>query len=111
MAMRSLTNEGTYVRNALSGDPDAFGALVRHYQDYVYRTVYARVGNAEDARDLAQETFLAAYQRLPTLRDPAKFRAWLIGIAINQCHLWRNSLFIRPAPVRSVSCLSREDES
>ncbi|MBI1930508.1 sigma-70 family RNA polymerase sigma factor [Candidatus Poribacteria bacterium] len=89
MAMRPLFEEIHYIQKALAGNRDAFGALVKQYQDHVYRTVYARVGNPEDALDLAQETFLAAYENLKTLRDPAKFKAWLTRIAVNRCHSWR----------------------
>ncbi|MBI1927230.1 sigma-70 family RNA polymerase sigma factor [Candidatus Poribacteria bacterium] len=104
MAMLSLNEETHYIQRALAGDKDAFGALVRHYQDYVYRTVYARVGNREDALDLAQETFLAAYENLKTLRDPAKFKAWLTGIAINRCRLWRReqSREVETVPVTEI---------
>ena len=86
-----LIQEKIYIQNALAGDTDAFGTLVKHYQDHVYRTAYARVGNREDALDLTQEIFLAAYESLHTLRDFAKFKAWLTGIVLNRCRSWRRS--------------------
>ena len=68
---------------ARSGDQEAFTRLVMNYKQYVYRTIYGMVANAYDAQDLAQETFIKAYQALPTLRDETTFPTWLARIAIH----------------------------
>jgi len=67
---------------SLSGNQDAFGDLVRKYEKAVYALVYGLVPRAHEAEDLAQDSFLAAYQSLPHLRDPGRFPQWLRGIAL-----------------------------
>jgi RNA polymerase sigma factor (sigma-70 family) len=73
------------VRTCLSGDAEAFSGLVHRYRDAVYGLCYARTGNFELARDLAQETFVSAYRSLRQLRAPQRFPAWLRRIAENTC--------------------------
>ena len=68
---------------ALAGRRDAFGLLVSRYLPLVYAVAYARVGNAADAEDVAQETFLRAFQGLESLHEQRKFGAWLLTIARN----------------------------
>lgn len=64
-------------------DPEAFGELVRRYQDKIFGFVYRMVGDGEEAKDLAQETFLRAFKALPRFRAGAPFSPWLYRIAIN----------------------------
>lgn len=68
---------------ARKGDANAFGVLVRRYQDRLYRTVARLVDNAEDARDVVQESFLHAYQALDSFKGDALFFTWLYRIAVN----------------------------
>ena len=62
---------------------EAFAILFQYHRSGVYRYVAGLVGNGEDAHDLTQSTFLKAWERLPTLRDVSKFKAWLYRIARN----------------------------
>jgi RNA polymerase sigma-70 factor (ECF subfamily) len=66
-------------------DHNAFGELVRRYQSPV-RAFLTRLtrGDSHLADDLAQETFLKAWQKLQTFRGTAKFSTWLFGIAFNE---------------------------
>ncbi len=65
------------------GDHQAFGQLIQRYQALVYRFLYHFTGNAGDAEDLTQETFLNLYRKLD-LHDPKrKFSAWLVTMARN----------------------------
>jgi RNA polymerase sigma factor (sigma-70 family) len=78
------------VKLARAGKHEAFTRLFKHYGDEIYSYVVGLVGNAEDAYDLTQETFLRAWERLPMLRDAAKFKPWLYCIARNLVHdYWR----------------------
>lgn len=79
--------DGTLVERARAGDADAFDLLVRQRIDSVYRTALGMLGEAADARDATQETFVAAWRQLPTLRDPDRFDAWLHRITINFCRI------------------------
>lgn len=67
------------------GDHNAFGELVRRHQSPV-RAFLTRMtrGDSHLADDLAQETFLKAWQKLYTFRGDAKFSTWLFGIAFNE---------------------------
>ena len=72
---------------ARSGDVDAFESLVRTRMDAMYRLSLAILGNESDAADAAQETFVAMWRRLPQLRDPDRFDAWLGRVAVNSCRM------------------------
>jgi RNA polymerase sigma-70 factor (ECF subfamily) len=75
--------DATLVRAALGGEPGPFCLLVRRYQDHVYGVALGILADFDLALDAAQEAFLCAYCELPRLRDPARFGAWLCGIARN----------------------------
>lgn len=74
------------VRQAQAGDEQAFSQLIDRNRRAVYRAAYAALGSAEDADDVAQETFVAVYQKLQGFRGEASFRTWLLSIA------WRKAL-------------------
>lgn len=77
-------DEAGLVRAAQSGDADAFGQIVRHYQRAVYRVAYGLTRNASDADDLAQETFVRAWQAIGRFRTGEPLYPWLARIAMNQ---------------------------
>lgn len=70
------------VRSAQQGDKDAFGVLVRHYQNMAYGVSYARVDDPDVAQDVAQEAFVDAYLSLDKLREPAAFSGWFYRILV-----------------------------
>ncbi|HOX07778.1 MAG TPA: sigma-70 family RNA polymerase sigma factor [Planctomycetota bacterium] len=78
-------SDAELARSALSGNRGAFGELVERHARQVVALAYAMIGDREKARDLAQESFLAAFQSLGSLREPGRFGAWLAGIARRQC--------------------------
>jgi RNA polymerase sigma-70 factor (ECF subfamily) len=73
------------VRQTLSGNTSAYNGLVQRYQRQVYNLAYRMLGNAEDAGDLVQDTFLRAYGALSSFRQDASFLTWLYKIASNLC--------------------------
>jgi RNA polymerase sigma-70 factor (ECF subfamily) len=76
---------------ARAGSAHAFGRLVDRHQAAVRAFLRRLCGNAGEADDLAQETFLTAWTRLATLRPDASVRAWLCGIAWRKHLSWRRS--------------------
>jgi RNA polymerase sigma-70 factor (ECF subfamily) len=76
--------EAGLLRAAQAGDQGAFTELVRRYQRAVYRVAYALTRNASDADDLAQETFVRAYQAIGRFRVGEPLFPWLARIATNQ---------------------------
>ena len=81
-------NDEELVGESLSGNRDAFGQIVARYQSLVCSLAYSATGNLSQSEDLAQETFITAWKQLAGLREPAKLRAWLCGIARNLIHNW-----------------------
>ncbi len=81
----ALADADLVARVRQCGDPNAFGELVRRYQSPV-RAFLARLtrGDQAVADDLAQETFVRAWQNLSRFRGESRFSTWLFGIAMNQ---------------------------
>jgi RNA polymerase sigma-70 factor (ECF subfamily) len=75
------------IRRYQEGDELAIGALVRRYQNYVYRLCFLVMRNEQDAEDMTQETFIRAFRALPRfeIREGKSFEAWLYRIAVNRC--------------------------
>ena len=71
------------VRAAAGGDESAFGELVRLYENKAYHLALRMCGNAEDAADVAQDAFLAAWRGLPAFRGEAGFSTWLYRLVSN----------------------------
>ncbi|HCU34250.1 MAG TPA: hypothetical protein DGT21_02040 [Armatimonadetes bacterium] len=91
--MTPSREDGGAVTRVLAGNRDAYAELVDRYQSRAVAVALAMCGDAETARDLAQEAFITAYTSLPKLREPARFGPWLWGILRNTCrkHLQRGS--------------------
>lgn len=67
------------------GHWEAFESLVARYERKIYNLAYRLSGNAEDANDLAQETFIRLYRSIHTFRGQSAFSTWLYRIATNVC--------------------------
>lgn len=76
-------DEADLIRTAQKGDGRAFGEIVRRYQRAVYRVAYGLTRSPSDADDLAQETFVRAYQALSRFRVGEPLYPWLARIATN----------------------------
>src|SRR3989304_4428320 len=83
------------IERARRGDRAAYEQIVRRKVETVYRTARAILGNDADADDATQEALIGAWRRLPSLRDPDRFDAWL-GRAPVQA--WRRALRRRGGP-------------
>ena len=83
--MSSVTEQDDLLLVAASknGDQDAFAQLVQRYQRLVFNLVYRMLQHYEEATEITQETFLAAWQALPAFRGDARFPTWLYRIAYN----------------------------
>ena len=79
------------VLKSQNGDPAAFEELVRNHQHMVHSLTFRMTGSLADAEDLAQETFLRAYEQIGAFRSQSKFSTWLYRIAVNTCLNWRQS--------------------
>jgi RNA polymerase sigma-70 factor, ECF subfamily len=82
---RTATTDERLVERAREGDREAFGEIVRRWERRIFALAYGILGSPEDARDAAQETFIAAYRNLQGFRGDARVSSWLHRIAVNQC--------------------------
>ena len=76
------------VRKILSGDDTAFGILVEKYQKSVHALAWRKINDFHYAEEIMQDTFLKAYQKLPTLKNPNQFAGWLHVTANRLCIDW-----------------------
>jgi RNA polymerase sigma-70 factor (ECF subfamily) len=71
------------IRAAAAGDLAAFEQIVRDHQQHVWRFLRRLLGDDAQAEDVAQETFLRVYRRLPTFAFQARFSTWIFQVARN----------------------------
>ena len=79
----SRNSDAHLVESALSGEAEAFDALVKRFQRVVYAVAFAVISDREAALDVLQESFIAAYRQLHTLDDISKFGPWICAITRN----------------------------
>ena len=79
-----LLDESALVAQSREGDAEAYGQLVRRYQNKIFRLAQHITQNREDAEDVLQETFLKAYEHLDQFQGNSKFYTWIVRIAVNQ---------------------------
>lgn len=75
--------DNAIIERVLKGEVEAYGTLVRKYQDRIYSVVANYVSNPDDATDIAQDTFVKAYMKLPSFDSSSAFYTWLYRIAVN----------------------------
>ena len=84
-------DDALWVSRCLQGDTSAFEVLVERYQRVVFSVAYRLTANQEDARDIAQNAFLRAYERLETFDPGRKFFSWIYKIAVNESLNYRRA--------------------
>ena len=92
------TDDGSIIQTCLNGEPEAFGVLVDRYKAGIFAYIYARVTNFQDAQEVTQDVFLAAYQGLSNLKRWERFSSWLFRIAYNHCKKWQRKQIRHPQP-------------
>ena len=85
MTAKETDPDITLVERYVSGDMTAFDELMLRYERQVYRLCYRFTSNADDARDLAQEVFIKAFEHLANFRRESSLKTWLYRIATNHC--------------------------
>jgi len=88
LAAAGELSDALLVERIRHGHRTAYGELVRRYEKKLLRTLYRMVGKAETAEDLAQETFLKAYDRLAQFDSSKRFGPWLFQIGVNGAIDW-----------------------
>ena len=83
-------------------DGEQFAVLVDRYRDPLYGLAFHLTGDAEEARDLAQQSFVKAFCALSRFRPGAKFSSWLYTIAVNLCRSWLRTQKHRPLSIEGT---------
>jgi len=83
-AATDASEDQQLVKRAQLGHLEAYDELIRRYQERIYATIYHMTANHEDANDLAQETFIKAYQALKSFKGDSSFFTWVYRIAVNK---------------------------
>lgn len=81
-----MNSDQIYIDKVLSGDTNAFAYLINKYKDMAYTIAIKIVKSHEDAEEVAQDSFLKAFEKLNTFKGNAKFSTWLYTI------VYRNSI-------------------
>lgn len=71
------------VQKAQHGNVEAYGKLIEHYKEYLYKTAWLYVGNEQEALDVVQDAILKGFRQIKSLREVRYFRTWMTRILIN----------------------------
>jgi RNA polymerase sigma factor (sigma-70 family) len=109
VTLPSQTNERELVTRAQNGDRNAFSELVRIHAPGVLNVIYRLCGNMQVAEDATQETFIQAWQRLPSYRPRSSLRNWLYRIAVNTAiDMLRKEKRILPGEIENMNLMVSE---
>ena len=87
--------DGDLAALALAGRQSAYGELMRRYREPVFRLVRSHVGDPDEALDVVQETFVAAFASIGRYDGSRPFRHWINRIALNKCRDWGRRRAVR----------------
>lgn len=79
----AFKDDSFYIEEVLKGNTTAYAPLIEKHKTMVYTICFKIVRKAEEAEELAQDTFLKAFEKLDKFRGEAKFSTWLYRIAYN----------------------------
>lgn len=99
-------DDAKWIERILTGDEDAFTALVKKYEKQIHAFVRRRIKDYHIAEEITQDTFLKAYEKLGTLRDPNRFSGWLYMIATRCSLTWLGEKRI---PMQSLEAMSEAE--
>jgi len=91
----SQFSDAELASSALAGQQSAYGELMRRHRDGVFRLARGHAGDATEALDITQETFISAFSALARYDSSRPFRQWISRIAINKCHDWARRRAVR----------------
>ncbi|RDV01727.1 RNA polymerase sigma factor [Sphingorhabdus pulchriflava] len=88
-------SDGELTALSLGGQQAAFREFLRRYKEPVYRLIRSSIGDADEALDLTQETFVSAFAALKRYDPERPFRLWISRIALNKCRDWGRRQAVR----------------
>lgn len=81
-------SDGTLLGRVLAGERELYARLVERYRERLGRYACRMLGNAADAEEALQDTFVRAYRSLANCSRPEGFGAWVFGILVNRCRTY-----------------------
>ena len=103
-----MNNDTQLIHQTLDGDDAAFSELVEKYQKQVHALVWRKIGDFHTAEEITQDTFLKAYQKLGTLKQPKRFSSWLYVIATSLCNTWLRKKYRRAKLTQNMDEMQTE---
>jgi RNA polymerase sigma-70 factor (ECF subfamily) len=100
--LKQAVDDSAVVKRCLAGDSTAFGDIVARYQQVLFTVALRMLGDEEDARDAAQNTFVKIFEKLGTYDPRHRFFSWMYRILVNECLNVRR----RPAALRTSEPLA-----
>jgi RNA polymerase sigma-70 factor (ECF subfamily) len=91
MTPLSEENIRSQIKLILEGDNTAYALIVRNFQDQIYAIILSQLGDKTVAGEIAQETFVRAYQYIKSFKGESSFKTWLTRIAINRVKTYFSS--------------------
>jgi RNA polymerase sigma-70 factor (ECF subfamily) len=79
-----------------AGNKEEFSQIIGRYKNRIFALIYRWCLNADDAEELTQETFVAAYFSLKRFRGESRFSTWMFGVAYNTFSKWRRKRLAAP---------------
>lgn len=79
------SSDQVIIENILKGQGELYEEIIKRYKNNIYSLCMRMVRNSEDAKDLAQDTFIKAYQNLEKYNPEYKFSTWIFKVASNLC--------------------------
>ncbi len=98
--------DANLIQRIVSGDEDAFTALVEKHQKWVHSLAWREIGDFHIAEEITQDTFIQAFKSFSTLKDPNRFLGWLYTIAKRQCV---KRLRQRPTSMQSLDTVPKDE--
>ena len=99
-------DDAKWIARILAGDENAFTALVKKYEKQIHAFIQRKVKDYHIAEEITQDTFLRAYEKLDTLRDPDRFSGWLYMIATRCSLTWLGE---KRLPMQSLEAMSQAE--
>lgn len=109
-------SDGELAALALGGQDRAYREFLRRYREPVYRLVRGSIRDSDEALDVTQETFVAAFAALKRYDAERPFKVWIARIALNKCRDWGRrravrAFFTRAAPIDAAFDLASDEAS
>lgn len=109
-------SDGELAALALGGQERAYREFLRRYREPIYRLVRSTIRDGEEALDVTQESFVAAFAALKRYDRERPFKLWISRIAINKCRDWARrravrAFFTRAAPIDDAFDLASDNAS